>query len=72
MNEYMNLRVRYLDYLGMPQEGIIIDTIPGVAYDVPYLIIQDVVPEHNNKLHALIQGSVPYAELRLSTEVELL
>lgn len=67
MNEFLNLKVKYLDYLGMPQEGIVIDLIPGVDYDVPYLIIQDVEPSHNDKLH----GNIPYAELRLSTEVEL-
>ena len=57
-------RVKYLDYLGIVQDGFVIAEIPSDDIANPYLLIQDTVPDHNYHEH----NGIPYAEVRRSEE----
>ena len=59
-------RVKYIDYLGITQEGFVIAELLSDDIENPYLLIQDTVPDHNYHEY----NGIPYAEIRRSEDCE--
>lgn len=62
------MKVKYKDYLGIQQEGIVVFTMESGDVHCPYFLIQDLIPEHNTESY----NGIPYADVRLSEDCELM
>jgi len=68
MTILINARVRYRDYLGMLQEGRVIECMGSDDISAPYLFIRD----NKNENNRLVYNGIPYADVRKSSECELI
>lgn len=68
----VGLHVRYFDYLGLERFGKIVATEPYLSdHSVAYIYIEDDDPEYNIHQDMVFGNNITYAELRLSTEVNI-
>lgn len=65
------MRVKYFDYLGAERTGVVIATMPSSIEDEPYLLIKDDDDEYNIQTYFNGTSNVNYAEIRKSTDCEL-
>ena len=66
------MKVKYFDYLGAERIGTVIGTLPNNIEDEPYLLIKDDIDEYNNQTFMNGVTAISYAEMRRSTDCELI
>ena len=69
----IGVKVKYLDFLGFQRFGKVVRCEPSINLpeDVVYLYIEDDDPDYNTHNMTTETGMIYYADIRLSTEVEL-